>query len=233
MAWKRNKDTGEAVEVPTDLIKPGKRAADRSISDEPTTGVAPEPDTRPLGRAGSAAPSRQLAGTPFEAPTVPIDRDASGPAQGTPPARPADEEMTRPYRPRAIAAASADAGADDPMADPVVGWLVVIAGPGKGNYCRLGHGTNPIGRDAGSRVRLDFGDGLISRQAHASVTYDPRGRKYYLQHGGGTNLTYLGDEPVLVPTLLEPMQDFTVGATTLRFVPLCGDGFDWQDTEAE
>ena len=65
------------------------------------------------------------------------------------------------------------------------------------------------------------------------MTYDPRGRKFYLQHGGGTNLTYLADEPVLVPTLLETMQDFTVGETTLRFVPLCGAEFDWQDTEAE
>ena len=63
------------------------------------------------------------------------------------------------------------------------------------------------------------------------MTYDPRGRKFYLQHGGGTNLTYIGDEPVLVPTVLEALQDFSIGDTTLRFVPFCGPDFDWQDTE--
>ena len=121
--------------------------------------------------------------------------------------------------------------AADPMADPVTGWLVVIAGPGKGRVCRLGNGVNSLGRGEGARVRIDFGDDGISREGHAVLTYDPRGRKYYLQHGGGVNLTYLGDEPVLAPTPLTPMQDISIGATTLRFVPLCGPDFDWQDLE--
>ena len=232
MARKRDEKTGETFEVPTDLIKPKKRGTDRRTPAEEPTDFTRDPDTKPLGRMGSTVPARDLTGTPFEAPTVPVGRDAVGAA---PPPKPTDDELTRPYRPRGRAAEAvrADTGADDQMADPVVGWLVVIAGPGKGRFCPLGHGTNSIGREEGSRVRLDFGDKLISRQNHTTVTYDPRGRKFYLQHGGGTNLTYLADEPVLVPTLLETMQDFTVGETTLRFVPLCGAEFDWQDTEAE
>ena len=113
------------------------------------------------------------------------------------------------------------------MADPLVGWLVVISGPGQGQYIRLGHGMNSIGRSEGQRCRIDFGDTEISRKTHASVTYDPRGRKFYLMHGGGQNLTYLCDAPVLQPVLLTGGELISLGKTTLKFIPLCGPDFDW------
>jgi len=115
------------------------------------------------------------------------------------------------------------------MQDPVVGWLAVVAGPGAGDYVRLGYGMNNIGRSDDQRCRLNFGDENISRQNHGSVTYDPRGRKFYLQHGGGQNLTYLNDAPVLQPVELSGGEMITLGGTTLRFVPLCGAGFDYAD----
>ena len=121
--------------------------------------------------------------------------------------------------------------ADRAMDDPVVGWLVVVEGPGKGHAMQLGYGSNPLGRGATDRVKLDFGDDQISRNGHAVVTYDPRGRQFYVQHGGGTNLTYLGDQPVLAPVELPALSHITIGNTILRFVPLCGAEFDWQDTE--
>ena len=120
---------------------------------------------------------------------------------------------------------------DRGMDDPVVGWLVVVEGPGKGQAMQLGYGSNSLGRGATDRVKLDFGDDQISRSGHAVVTYDPRGRKFYVQHGGGTNLTYLGDQPVLTPTELPALSHINIGNTVLRFVPLCGAEFDWQDTE--
>ena len=125
-----------------------------------------------------------------------------------------------------------DARADNTMEDPVVGWLVVIDGPGKGRALNLGYGVNSLGRGATDRVNLNFGDSRISQSSHATVTYDPRGRRFYLQHGSGKNLTYLNDEPVLAPTELPASSHISVGDTTLRFVPLCGESFDWQDTEA-
>lgn len=118
---------------------------------------------------------------------------------------------------------------NDPMSDPVVGWLVVVAGPGQGNTLRLGHGMNSIGRAESQRCRLDFGDTEISRNSHATLTYDPRGRKFYLMHGGGQNLTYLGDAPVLQPTLLNGGELISMGKTTLKFVALCGQDFDWSE----
>jgi hypothetical protein len=119
----------------------------------------------------------------------------------------------------------------DAMDDPVVGWLVVVDGPGKGRSFQLGYGANSIGRAREHRVPLDHGDDQISREVHAVVTYDPRGRKFYVQHGEGRNLTYLNDVPVLQPTELNSCAHIVIGNTTLRFIPMCGEIFDWQDTE--
>lgn len=120
---------------------------------------------------------------------------------------------------------------DDGMDDPVVGWLVVVEGPGKGKAMELGYGSNSMGRGETSRVQLNFGDTQISRSNHATVTYDSRGRKFYVEKGSGRNLTYLNDEPVLGAIELPAQSHIGIGATVLRFVPLCGDAFDWQGTK--
>ena len=119
---------------------------------------------------------------------------------------------------------------EDAMDDPVSGWLVVVDGPGKGRVVALGYGMNSIGRGQDERARVDFGDDQISRKGHAIVTYESRGRKFYVQPGQGTNLAYLGNDAVLMPTELAPHSEVLIGNTTLRFVPLCNDAFDWQDT---
>ncbi|HSP42737.1 MAG TPA: FHA domain-containing protein [Luteolibacter sp.] len=112
---------------------------------------------------------------------------------------------------------------------PVVGWLVVVGGPGAGNSHILGHGVNQIGRDAAQQVSLDYGDQGISRQGHAAITYDPKGRKFYIQQGSGSALAYLNDQPVLQPSPLEAGSRINLGDTTLSFVPFCGPEFDWAD----
>lgn len=124
--------------------------------------------------------------------------------------------------------------ADDASKDPVVGWLVVVRGPGRGNAIRLGYGMNTIGRDASQRARLDFGDEGISRLNHARLVYDPRARKFSIAPGDGMNLTYLAApggtaEALLAPTELQMGFSIQMGDTELRFVPLCGPEFDWQD----
>ena len=104
---------------------------------------------------------------------------------------------------------------------------MVIDGPGKGQAIKLGFGMNNIGRSSQARAALDFGDEEISRQDHASVTYDPKGNKFYLQHGGGINLTYVGDSPVLQPVELKGREHILIGNTKLMFVPFCGPEFVW------
>lgn len=115
------------------------------------------------------------------------------------------------------------------MHDPVVGWLVVIDGPGKGYARELGYGMNAIGRSPENRVSLDFGDPEISRHSHVVVTYDPRGRRFYAQHGDGVNLSYLDDHPLLQPTELKSGEILSFGNTRLKFIALCGTEFDWEN----
>lgn len=122
-----------------------------------------------------------------------------------------------------------DAPQVDAMADPVVGWLVVVDGPGKGHYLKLGNGQNSIGRNPSERISLDFGDEQISRSRHAMLTFDPRGLAFYIQQGSGTNLAYLDDSPVLAPTRLSAGNRITLGETTLLFIPLCGENFSWDE----
>lgn len=111
---------------------------------------------------------------------------------------------------------------------PVVGWLVVLEGPGRGRSVPLGYGMNTIGRDPSNRAPLPFDDPQISRLKHATLAYDPRGGKFFIQHGDSTNLTYLEDAPVLAPTEITSGQSIRLGdSTVLRFVALCGPDFRW------
>jgi hypothetical protein len=113
--------------------------------------------------------------------------------------------------------------------EPVVGWLVVVRGPGRGSFRPIFVGMNSVGRDASQRISLNFGDDMISRQDHAFVAYDEETRRFYLQHGGKSNLVRLGSRPVLSPTELQPYDLMRIGKTTLRFVPFCGPDFAWND----
>ena len=117
----------------------------------------------------------------------------------------------------------------DVQNDPVTGWLVVMKGPGRGNFRPIYPGMNAIGRDPGQKISLSFGDDTISRQEHAFITYDDEQRRFYIQHGGKANLIRVGDQPVLIPTELKPNDMVRIGKTTLRFVPLCGSDFSWSD----
>jgi hypothetical protein len=112
-------------------------------------------------------------------------------------------------------------------ADPVAGWLVVVKGPGRGGFRPIFVGMNSLGRDAGQRISLNFGDDMISREEHAFIAYDEEERRFYLQHGGKANLVRLGGRPVLSPTELQPNDLIRIGKTTLRFIPLCGPEFAW------
>ena len=174
----------------------------------------------------------------YEARTVPARSQGSGSqgqeatADSTTP-----EDKTRIYRPGAGKRQPPDQPPDGPAAppqadamdDPPVGWLVVVRGPGQGKVVTLGNGANTIGRASSERVCLDFGDTLISHKKHTLITYDPKGRKFYIQQGDGTNLTYIADTPVLAPTELDGFSSIQMGETVLLFVPLCGERFDWAE----
>jgi hypothetical protein len=118
---------------------------------------------------------------------------------------------------------------DDEANRLVTGWLVVVGGPGRGKFTAVYDGMNSIGRGADQAAQLNFGDESISRSEHAFVTYDYKDRKFYLHHGSKANIVRLNDQPVLQPTELHSGDTVFIGSTTLKFVAMCGAGFDWTD----
>jgi hypothetical protein len=165
-----------------------------------------------------------------------VDRDDTADAHSIKPIRAGGEEKTVLFRPspnrgegtmfNPLAPKSEAGAASD---DPVVGWLIVVKGPGRGNAVRLGYGWNSIGRDASQRACLDFGDSQISRLNHAKLLYDPRARKFTLTLGEGTNPTYVRGDVLLGPTEVQSGDRIQMGDTELLFLALCSETFDWQD----
>jgi hypothetical protein len=171
-----------------------------------------------------------------------IDRDpAPGESHSINPIRAAEEGKTRLFRPSPnkqsdgtffspqTPRGEAGSGSGEASEDPVVGWLIVVKGPGRGNAVRLGYGWNSIGRDPSQRACLEFGDPQISRLNHAKLLYDPRGRKFTLTLGEATNPTYVRGEALLQPTEIQSGDRIQMGDTELLFLALCGESFDWQD----
>lgn len=140
------------------------------------------------------------------------------------------EPRTRVYRGPERPGDGADLPADDAMRDPPVGCLLLVKGKGRGAMLRLGYGRNSIGRDSKERVCLDFGDDQVSRSGHAMVVCDPKTRRFYVQGTTqGTNLAYLGDEPLLAPVEMKGGEVIAVGNTRLKFVPFVGPQWDWNE----
>lgn len=110
--------------------------------------------------------------------------------------------------------------------EPVVGWLVCVLGGQQGLSFPLAGGRNRIGRAADMDVCLGS-DPEVSRNAHCILTFDPASEAFYLQPGDGRGLTYLNDALLLTPMQLKAHDLIRTGATTLLFVPLCGESFHW------
>lgn len=109
------------------------------------------------------------------------------------------------------------------------GWLVVVEGPGRGHSFTLGEGVNQIGRGEDQAIRLDFGDSSISRTNHALVAYDPETGKFFLGHGGKSNIVRLNGRPVLSTEEMASYDLIKIGETVLRFVGFCDEEFTWAE----
>lgn len=170
---------------------------------------------RPTPPGDDENPLASRVGAGDDRPTVPLDADPEAPTRRLDPETDAPTRLLGP-------------AGDGPMADPPVGVLLILSGPGQGRLLAVGYGMNALGRDPGSRIRLDFGDERISRAAHARLSYDPESGRFFLQHGGGANLTYLNGAPVLEPAPLRSGDRLRLGDTELLFRPLVGEDFDWR-----
>ena len=111
--------------------------------------------------------------------------------------------------------------------DPVVGWLVVLEGLGRGQFRPVRYGQNAVGRGQDLRICIDFGDQRISRDAHAFVIYDEVQRRFFVRDNGKSNIVRLNGEAVLTHAELHDRDRLSIGETTLLFVALCDQNFDW------
>jgi hypothetical protein len=114
--------------------------------------------------------------------------------------------------------------------DPVVGWLVIIGGPGLGSYRPIFEGNNAIGRSASQRIPLDFGDTSISGEEQAYIRYDSVDRSFlFVPNLAKTNVVAVNNKRPTGAVKLELMDVISVGRTQLAFVPFCSEEFDWSE----
>lgn len=118
-------------------------------------------------------------------------------------------------------------GLEQTTIEPVVGWLVVINGEGKGSSIPIMAGVNSIGRGHNNRIVLNFNDHRISTHNHCCIIYDPKAHDYFFKHENGKNLSYLNDKTVLTTEKLTSYNIIQLGDTHLLFIALCGELFQW------
>ena len=112
--------------------------------------------------------------------------------------------------------------------EPPVGWIVSVKGPYQGRAFMCKAGKNRIGRAANMDICLTE-DAKVSREAHASIIYEPKQRKFYVLAGKGSGLTYLNGELIFEHADLMSYDKLSIGKSEFVFLPLCGDRFSWDD----
>ena len=111
---------------------------------------------------------------------------------------------------------------------PVVGWLVCVQGKNIGKSFQIYTGYNQIGRDVGQVIIPD--EPQISRSNHMVITYDPRGRAFYIGTGDGRNIIYVNGKPLYGGSGAE-LHNYDVidtGGVLFRFIGFCGEQFNWE-----
>jgi hypothetical protein len=114
--------------------------------------------------------------------------------------------------------------------DPVVGWLVVVGGPGLGAFRPIYEGNNSLGRARTQRIAIDFGDDTISSEEQAYIRYDGLDRSFlFVPNMSKTNVVSINSKKPTAAVALSAMDVITMGRTQLAFVPFCGEDFDWSE----
>jgi hypothetical protein len=110
--------------------------------------------------------------------------------------------------------------------DPVVGWMVCLAGPDRGRDFRLHAEKNFIGRSPAMDVCV-AGDETVSRDRHAMVIFDPKKNAFWAVPGDAAGLVYLNGDIVHAPTPMQQDDLLEIGQTKLVLIPFCGEKYSW------
>ena len=203
-------------------------AASQAANPMPAASVAStaSPSAEEAARMARTAPVARVADTPAEKPAevdaVPTTRVMrADPKKLQPAVAPAQTQLVRGKK-------AIERGTF--AHDPVVGFLVVVGGPGLGSFRPIFEGNNTLGRAASNRVPLDFGDDAISSEAQAYIRYDSNDRSFlFVPNLAKTNVVSLNEKKPTGAVELKPMDVITLGRTQVAFVAFCGTEFDWSE----
>lgn len=152
--------------------------------------------------------------------------DMSDEEEGKLPARGLAEQVDR-AKTKVFGGSSADLKYHQ---EPVVGWLVVVGGPGLGAFRPIFIGSNAIGSDPRQRIPIDFGDEYISKEEQAYVRYDPDDRQFlFIPNLAKTNIVSIDNVKPTSAVRLHAYDIISMGRTQLVFIPFCSEEFDWSD----
>ena len=116
--------------------------------------------------------------------------------------------------------------------DPVCGWFVCTEGADKGRDFRIKTERNFIGRGTNMDIMIS-GDDSISRENHASITYNPRNLKFTIATGEGRGLIYLNGDVIETSTEVVAYDELELGNSKLLFIPFTTESFSWSEEEEE
>jgi hypothetical protein len=200
--------------IPTAAPRPAPTAG--SALDEPVSAA------QALREAKTPAPEEHEAAAE---PTTRVAYAAAATLKPTPP-RPVPDDVGRTQAVRGKPKVTRSTF----HADPVVGWIVVVGGPGLGAFRPIYEGNNTLGRSKGQRIAIDFGDDSISAEEQAYVRYDSVDRSFlFVPNLAKTNIVSINNKKPTGAVPLQAMDVITVGRTQLAFVPFCGEEFDWSE----
>jgi len=111
----------------------------------------------------------------------------------------------------------------------VVGWLVGLNGASRGESFPLRIGRNVLGRDRRSDVVVP--DDQASSH-HADLVFRPEERRFILMDHNSTNGTYVNEVEIEPRRDLSTKDVIRIGSHRFLFMPLCHDGFFWDDEGA-
>ena len=124
---------------------------------------------------------------------------------------------------RTVAAPRLEGGAQKRY---VVAWLVGLNGATRGESFPVRMGRNVIGRDRRSDIQIQ--DDQASSH-HADLVFRPEERRFILMDHNSTNGTYVNEAEIEPRRDLADKDIIRIGSHRFLFMPLCHDGFHWDD----
>lgn len=181
-------------------------------------GEADIPVVRPSRFGAAEAAPRPVAAAPPPRPVAVPPPTLNRPS--TPPVQPPPMERT-------VAVQKAEAAGQSKRY--VVGWLIGLNASARGESYAVRIGRNVIGRDRRSDIVVN--DDQASSH-HADLVFRPEERRFILMDHNSTNGTYVNEVEIEPRRDLSTQDVIRIGSHKFLFMPLCHEGFYWDDDGA-